>query len=218
MKWIVPTIVGAVILILVVIVVGMKISYTNQAIGLENGYSAQIDANKVIYDEVWKVLQQKAGVVSQYASDFKDIYVNLMNERYEGRRSRDPRTDRARAWPRRYRGTCQCGSTSSRGRSMGLLRSLQLIERGRGMADTKTKIGKLRTALLSGQVTSPLRAWKWWRMAHNTYHRCIWSLRHTEGLDIRARTVEDGGARYSMHWIHVNSATQLQEETNGRKD
>jgi len=84
MKWIVPSVIMGVVVVGIVIVVFMKIGYTNQAIDYETQYEAQTDANKAIYDEVWKVLQQKAGVVSQYADDFKSVYQPLMEARYEG--------------------------------------------------------------------------------------------------------------------------------------
>jgi hypothetical protein len=36
----------------------------------------------VIYDKVWKILQQSAGVLDKYSADFKDIYTNIMSGRY----------------------------------------------------------------------------------------------------------------------------------------
>jgi hypothetical protein len=70
-------------------------------------------------------------------------------------------------------------------------------------ADLSTKILRLKLALLAGEVMTPLRAWDRWRMAFNTYHRSIHSLRHNRGLNIKSKLVKDEttGARHSIHWI-----------------
>jgi hypothetical protein len=62
--------------------VGMYFSISNQEIGLRNQAKAQQDANKVIYDKVWKTIQQKAQISDQYESAFKDIYLKIMDARY----------------------------------------------------------------------------------------------------------------------------------------
>jgi len=58
-------------------------SYDTSYITLVNKYNAQISENQVIYDEVWKVVQQQAQVSDQYAENFKEIYVQMMDARYE---------------------------------------------------------------------------------------------------------------------------------------
>jgi hypothetical protein len=83
-KWIVPGVIGGLIFIFVAIGVLTWISYNNKEIDLRNQAKAQQQANQVVYDKVWKILQQKAGVLDKYASDFKDIYKGIMNERYQG--------------------------------------------------------------------------------------------------------------------------------------
>jgi hypothetical protein len=71
-----------VVAILSVLLMGM--SYTNREIELRNQAGAQQKANEVVYDELWKVLQQKAGILDKYATDFKSVYTSLFDERYQG--------------------------------------------------------------------------------------------------------------------------------------
>lgn len=72
-----------VVLFLVGTVVIMYISYNNQYVRLKNSYEAQVSVDKAIYDEVWKVIKQQAGVSEKYAEDFKGIYTEIMNNRYK---------------------------------------------------------------------------------------------------------------------------------------
>ena len=65
-----------------IIVIGMFISYNNREVILHNQFNAQQKANEVVFDKVWKVIQQKAGVSDQYADKFKEIYVQIMDARY----------------------------------------------------------------------------------------------------------------------------------------
>ena len=67
---------------------------------------------------------------------------------------------------------------------------------------TQSKITLLKQALLNGEVTTPLLAWNRWRMAHNTYHRSIHSLRHgKDAMKIASTIVENDGVRHSKHWV-----------------
>ncbi len=72
------------------IVVFMAIGWSNQEIELRNQSDAQQKANEVIFDKTWKVIKQKAQITDKYAKDFKDIYVSIMNERYEGDQKNNP--------------------------------------------------------------------------------------------------------------------------------
>ena len=84
-------IVGAVVLVvLIVIPVFMGIGYKNTEVELRNQCSAQQDANKIIYDKVWKVIKQKAQITDKYAADFKGIYVGLMEARYGADKGSNP--------------------------------------------------------------------------------------------------------------------------------
>lgn len=67
---------------------------------------------------------------------------------------------------------------------------------------TKSKISKLKEYLLKGYLITPLAAWKMWSMAHNSFNRQIWELRHKHGLQIESQpTVGINGAKFNMHWI-----------------
>lgn len=60
----------------------MSMTYTNQAIGLENQAKAQQEVNKTVYDTVWKTIKQRAQVSEKYESQFKNVYTNIMQERH----------------------------------------------------------------------------------------------------------------------------------------
>jgi len=57
----------------------------NKNVDLTTQFNAQTKGNTVIYDKVWKILQQKAGVTNQSADKFKEIYSSIINARYEGK-------------------------------------------------------------------------------------------------------------------------------------
>src|SRR3989338_395317 len=65
---------------------GMYWSYSNSEVRLRNEAAAKQKKLTVVYDAVWKILQQKAGVSSQYAKDFKEFYPTLMEGRYGNER------------------------------------------------------------------------------------------------------------------------------------
>ena len=78
---------GIFLAILIAAVVGIGViiayyTYDSSYITLNNQFEAQDKDNRLIYDEVWKVVQQQAGVSSEYATNFKDIYVQMMDARY----------------------------------------------------------------------------------------------------------------------------------------
>jgi hypothetical protein len=70
------------------------------------------------------------------------------------------------------------------------------------LSRTKSKIERLSSAILSGQVTSPLRAWKEWGIAANTYHVFIHRL-GKRGYHIQKETVHENGVSFKKHWIDV---------------
>lgn len=79
-------------LVLTLIIVGVLgaiimtqyISYHNTWTDKKNLYIEQIDDNKIIYDKVWKVIQQQASVSEKYADDFREVYVEMMEARNYG--------------------------------------------------------------------------------------------------------------------------------------
>lgn len=79
---------GLMVGLIIAAVVGIGVilayySYDSTYITLNNNFEAQDKENRLIYDEVWKVVQQQAGVSEQYAEQFKSIYVQMMDARYE---------------------------------------------------------------------------------------------------------------------------------------
>lgn len=80
---VVGLVVGGLALFGFIVVIGMFISYGNHEVDLRTAFNAQQKANEVIFDKTWKVIQQKAGVSSEYADKFKEIYVQIMDARYD---------------------------------------------------------------------------------------------------------------------------------------
>jgi len=60
----------------------MYFSYSNKEISLRNQSDAQIGKIEGVYDKMWKVIQQKAKVTSEYKEAFKEIYPELISGRY----------------------------------------------------------------------------------------------------------------------------------------
>lgn len=76
----------AVISIVSLLVVGvtMYFSYSNKYVTLKNMYDAQLDKDRITYDEVWKVIKQQAGVSEKYSEDFRKNYQAIMASRNYG--------------------------------------------------------------------------------------------------------------------------------------
>lgn len=74
--------------IIVVLFIGIiticYFSYNNKEISLRKQAIAQEDRIEVVYDKVWKVIQQKVQVSNEYKDAFAEIYPQLMGERYGG--------------------------------------------------------------------------------------------------------------------------------------
>lgn len=77
---------GLSVLSMLFVAILMYVSYNNSEIRLRNQAQAQQENLEVVFDTTWKIIQQKAGVSSQYAKDFKEIYPSLMEGRYENDR------------------------------------------------------------------------------------------------------------------------------------
>jgi hypothetical protein len=69
--------------VVVIIGVAMDFSYDNKEVSLRNQAEAQQQANTVIYDKVWKVVAMKTQLPERAKNDFKEVYVELMEARYE---------------------------------------------------------------------------------------------------------------------------------------
>jgi hypothetical protein len=58
--------------------------YEDRYITLKAEYEAQVDKDKLVHDEMWKILQSQAGVTSNYAESFTKSYKEIMQARNYG--------------------------------------------------------------------------------------------------------------------------------------
>lgn len=75
-------IIGGIVLLFLLIYIPMSISYSNYANRTEVAAKEKTKACTVDYDAMWKIIQQQAGVTSEYKSAFKEIYSDLIDGRY----------------------------------------------------------------------------------------------------------------------------------------
>ena len=80
-------IVGGVILLTLLVGGGMFgywafITVPNEVARLENRLDTQKDVMDDYFNKMWTILNQKAGVASEYKNSFKEIYVPLIEGRY----------------------------------------------------------------------------------------------------------------------------------------
>lgn len=76
------TILGLSVILSMGILLPAYISVSNTEKGLRNQFNAQNKNMEVVYDNTWKIIQQKAGVASEYKKSFAKIYPDLMAGRY----------------------------------------------------------------------------------------------------------------------------------------
>jgi len=60
------------------------IGTTNSEVRLRNQVEAQQQVLESHHDKMWKILQQKAGVASEYKDTFAEVYPDLISGRYDG--------------------------------------------------------------------------------------------------------------------------------------
>jgi hypothetical protein len=70
----------------IIVGVGCYVSSSNAEIDLRHRIGAQQENIEVVHDKMWKTLQQKAGVASEYKDAFSEIYPDLIAGRYSGER------------------------------------------------------------------------------------------------------------------------------------
>ena len=58
--------------------------YENKFITVNNLYEAQVSEDKLIHDEMWKILKQQAGVTEAYSESFTKAYKEIMEARNYG--------------------------------------------------------------------------------------------------------------------------------------
>lgn len=71
----------AVVLILIVLV-GMYITYNNREVALRKEAEAQRGKVESVHDMMWKTIKQKANVTEQYRETFEKVYPELISGRY----------------------------------------------------------------------------------------------------------------------------------------
>lgn len=70
---------GIVILIMIFWAIGLSNTYNKKFV---TGKSFQKNS-EVVFDNTWKKIKSQAGVTKEYKNAFKDVYVELMDARYE---------------------------------------------------------------------------------------------------------------------------------------
>ena len=60
----------------------MYFSYNNKEVTLRNEAVAQEGEIEAVYDEMWKVIKQKAQVTNEYKEGFHEIYKDIITGRY----------------------------------------------------------------------------------------------------------------------------------------
>jgi hypothetical protein len=75
---------GGVAVLFFLMMISSCISYGNAETRLRNKINAQVESNKTTFDNVWKIIAQKAQVTDTAKDAFKDIYTNIMDVRYQG--------------------------------------------------------------------------------------------------------------------------------------
>lgn len=76
-----PIIIGGVAILTLII---MYFVYNNREVALRKEADAQRGKIESVYDTMWKVLKQEAGVTEQYRKTFEEIYPKLIAGRYAG--------------------------------------------------------------------------------------------------------------------------------------
>lgn len=74
---------GAIVALIGIIILVMMFSYKNDEVRLKNEFQAQSQKIEAVHDNMWKVIQQKAGVTREYAAQFDSIYSHIMDARYD---------------------------------------------------------------------------------------------------------------------------------------
>lgn len=78
--------IGGLLLAAIVIIVVIGISASNKEIRLRNQIAAQEKVLEGSFDKMWKIINQKAQVSTQYKDAFREIYDSIMSGRYGNER------------------------------------------------------------------------------------------------------------------------------------
>lgn len=66
-----------------IVLVTQYISITNTEVRLRNQFDAEQQKIEMVYDNMWKTIKQTAEVSDKYQESFKEIYVQIMDKRYD---------------------------------------------------------------------------------------------------------------------------------------
>lgn len=61
----------------------MNFNYKNEQAKLVNQYNMQLSKIEGVHNNMWKILESKAGVTKEYASQFDSIYSHIISKRYD---------------------------------------------------------------------------------------------------------------------------------------
>jgi len=76
-------VIGSIVAILLFLIIVGFTSYSNTEVDFRTAIKASQQNNRVVYDRVWKTIQQQASVSNEYAADFQAIYKDIMKARNE---------------------------------------------------------------------------------------------------------------------------------------
>lgn len=76
-----------IITIIIIVVIGviffaMDMTYNNQQVRLVNQFKTEEQTIEATYDNMWKSIQQIAQVADKYKESFKEVYLEIIDERY----------------------------------------------------------------------------------------------------------------------------------------
>jgi hypothetical protein len=79
----VVTIIASAVLLFGIVIAMIAIGWNNTEIDLRNNFNAQLEVRTGFYDKMWKILSQQAQITDKYKSDFKEIYIPMIEGRYK---------------------------------------------------------------------------------------------------------------------------------------
>jgi len=77
----------AVVVLLTIVYIQMNINYNNNEIKLRTSIEKKQKLNEAAFDNMWKIIKQKAQVADKYQNGFKDVYKTIMDTRYQNNNS-----------------------------------------------------------------------------------------------------------------------------------
>lgn len=80
---IIGIVIASIVLLLTITFGIMYASTSNKEIGLRNRAETQRKKVEIVYDQMWKIIRDKAKVTDNYKDAFKDIYTGIISGRYD---------------------------------------------------------------------------------------------------------------------------------------